>query len=104
LITLERGTRNLLRFPERELDVVQAGCAYPIRMDAYSSLIESLRRILPPCSTDATAHLARAFAININLGETDEDVQVPQGTLELEARDQKPASMATALRDPTRTN
>jgi hypothetical protein len=51
-----------------------------------------------------TAHLARAFAININLGETDEDVQAPQGTLELEARDQKPASMATALRDPTRTN
>jgi hypothetical protein len=51
-----------------------------------------------------TAHLAQAFAININLGETDEDVQVPQGTLELEARDQKPASMAPALRDPTRTN
>jgi hypothetical protein len=51
-----------------------------------------------------TAHLAQAFAININLGETDEDVQVPEGTLELEARDQKPASMAPALRDPTRTN
>ena len=41
-----------------------------------------------------------AFAININLGETDEDVQVPQGTLELEARDQKPAIDGTGTPRP----